>query len=564
MRYIDWSIGKKVASQMIVLGGVAALGLGVALYQLRGVDTAYSQLIDGPATGTIQLARANRHAQAAVSALYQNIAATNNEGNQNAIENRLNSVKNFDAYIAKARGNLPDFASALDALGRTFHDHLDRTCATTISMANSTDPEGNAKASENMKSQCEPALVQLMASQIDLTEKVVASIGKASDNLTASVLSTILWTALGVGTGFLAAVGAALLVVGRYVTHPLGALKAAMSAVGRGDYATEVADGERQDEIGEMARELMGMRQCLRNAETQRKEETAREEAGRQRLQRRETLASKFVTHMQDLANGFGRSSSEVAAAARALASTAEETSRQASVVATSAASASHSVQTVASASEELAVSVREITSQVNHSAKIAEDAFKEAETTNAQINALSANASAIGEVVDLIRNIANQTNLLALNATIESARAGEAGRGFAVVASEVKQLALQTAKATDDISSKVAEMQQATNSTVASIDEIVKTLSDVKDVSVAIATSVEQQGGAIVEVASNCQRAATGAEEVTHNISEVGQAANMTGSASSQLMSLSGGLSNQADDLRRTVESFVHDLAAA
>jgi methyl-accepting chemotaxis protein len=207
---------------------------------------------------------------------------------------------------------------------------------------------------------------------------------------------------------------------------------------------------------------------------------------------------------------------------------------------------------------------VREITNQVNYSAKISETAFKEAEISNQRINTLAMNATAIGEVVNLIKGIANQTNLLALNATIEAARAGEAGRGFAVVASEVKQLALQTAKATDEIAVKIDEIQAGTGATVDSITEILGTISRVKEAAISIASSVEQQGEAISEVARNCQQAAAGTQDVTHNIAQVGVAANMTGSASAQLMTLSSGLSGQASDLTSTVASFVKGLAAA
>ncbi len=209
-------------------------------------------------------------------------------------------------------------------------------------------------------------------------------------------------------------------------------------------------------------------------------------------------------------------------------------------------------MQTVAASSEELATSVREITGQVSHSADVAEQAFREVEASSTRIGALSTAAADIGDVIGLIRGIADQTNLLALNATIEAARAGDAGRGFAVVASEVKQLAAQTARATADISGKVTEIQTATEGTVSSMSQIQRVVTDIKQISSSIAGAVEEQGAATGEIAQNCQQAATGTQQVTDNIGGVGQAAQMTGAASDQLLALSQDLSSQASELRR------------
>jgi methyl-accepting chemotaxis protein len=350
----------------------------------------------------------------------------------------------------------------------------------------------------------------------------------------------------------------------KLIAAPIRATVEAMARLRGGDYAITITGAERKDEVGMMSAALIAFRDSLADAEKARQEQAAREEVERNTLARREKLAGDFVGQMQNLAAGFAQSSGEVASAAKNLSATAEETSRQAQAVAAAAEQAATNVQTVAASSEQMAASVREINGQVAHSANVADTAFNEAEASNNRIAELATAATAIGEVLNLIKGIADQTNLLALNATIESARAGEAGKGFAVVAAEVKQLATQTGKATEEIGAKVAEIQTATEGTVRSMTQIVRVIGNVKEIASTIAGAVEEQGAATNEIAQNCQQAAAGTQQVTENISGVGQAAEMTGAASAQLMTLSGGLSSQAGDLRRVVETFVSEFKAA
>ena len=348
------------------------------------------------------------------------------------------------------------------------------------------------------------------------------------------------------------------------VTRPLGVAIAYVLALGRGEKNMVVTIASRRDDFGVLGGVLEQCRQSLIAEEAARIERETRERAERDQLSRRQTLADAFVAEMRDLAASFAESSEEIADSARSLPATAEETARQAQSVAAAAEQAASNVQTVAASSEEMAASVHEISAQVDHSAEVAELAYGEAQASNARISTLAASAAAIGDVVNIIRGIAEQTNLLALNATIEAARAGEAGKGFAVVASEVKQLADQTAKATGDIQAKVAEIQESTGNTVHSITSIVKTITNIKEVASAIAGAVEEQGAATSEIATNCQQAAVGTTEVTKNINGVGQAAEMTGAASTQLMNLSTGLSSKAKGLKTVVETFVAKFAAA
>ena len=355
----------------------------------------------------------------------------------------------------------------------------------------------------------------------------------------------------------------AFIVIG--ITRPLNRVTDAMGKIAGGALDTDVPNRETKNEIGDIARTLEVFRDGLADNERLRVEQKRKEEEMAQQLvAERASIANSFQSRMGALAERFSGSSGEVADAARNLSATAEETSRQAQSVTLAAEGASDNVQTVAASAEELSASIREMSDQVSNSAVIARSAAEEAERTNENIRQLSEAAQSIGQVLNLIKEIAEQTNLLALNATIEAARAGDAGRGFAVVASEVKELAAQTAKATDEISMKIGEIQHATSATVTSIQSIVTTINNVRDLTAIIAGAVEEQRAATSEIAANTHRAAQGATQVTSNMSGVGQAAGMTGSAATQLMSLSSALSEQSQDLQREVTSFVSTLRAA
>jgi methyl-accepting chemotaxis protein len=211
-----------------------------------------------------------------------------------------------------------------------------------------------------------------------------------------------------------------------------------------------------------------------------------------------------------------------------------------------------------------MAASVSEISRQVQESSRIATEAVSQAQKTDARISGLSQAAGRIGDVVKLITAIAEQTNLLALNATIEAARAGEAGKGFAVVAQEVKQLASQTAKATDEIRGQIAGMQTATQESVGAIKEIGETIARISQIATTVAAAVEEQGASTHEIARNIQQAAQGTAQVTGNISEVTRGASETGSASSQLLTSARGLANESNDLKMQVAKFLATVRAA
>ena len=273
---------------------------------------------------------------------------------------------------------------------------------------------------------------------------------------------------------------------------------------------------------------------------------------------------NKFLTDMRgnvsskaDMAKNLAGSSEEMNAVSQEMAGNAEETTAQANVVSAASTEISKNVQTVATGAEEMGASIKEIAQNANEAARVAGSAVKVAETANDTVGKLGQSSAEIGQVIKVITSIAEQTNLLALNATIEAARAGEAGKGFAVVANEVKELANQTAQATDEISSKIQAIQTDTEGAVGAIEEISKVINQINDISNTIASAVEEQTATTAEISRNVNEAATGSDEIARNISGVAQAAQDTSAGIGRNQAAANELANMADELQKLVSRF-------
>ncbi|MCB8822178.1 methyl-accepting chemotaxis protein [Microvirga rosea] len=372
---------------------------------------------------------------------------------------------------------------------------------------------------------------------------------------------TILLAVLGLVA--LAGILIALLLT-RHLGRPIRELTGTMARLAHGDWRAEIPGLKRQDEIGQMASAVLVFKENGIENERMAAASIAENEAKSRRALILDQMMTQFERNVSALTQGLSSSATELEATAESMAAIADQTNSQSVAVGSAAEKTSSNVQTVAAATEELSISIREIASQVSQSTQISERAVEDARRTNATVMNLANTAEKIGDVVALINSIASQTNLLALNATIEAARAGEAGKGFAVVATEVKELAGQTAKATDEIGSQITQVQSATREVVSAIQGIAKTISEMSQISLGIAAAMEEQGAATSEISRNVQEAARGTEHVTGNIGEVKRGAGETGAAASQVLGAARELARHSSSLSHEVDEFLSGVKAA
>ena len=361
--------------------------------------------------------------------------------------------------------------------------------------------------------------------------------------------------------------GAALLafLLGRGMSRPLTAITAVMNRLSSGDTDVTIPGGDRADELGTMAMAVDVFRRNMIEANAMRAAQDATKaqaEIEKRSLQRQ--MADRFEADVKSVVSAVAKATQGMQRVAGEITSSVNGTSERAAAAAAASDEASASVSTVAAATEELASSVAEIGRQVTHSSGVADQAVVKAGQTTEMVAGLTTAAERIGDVLRLIGAIASQTNLLALNATIEAARAGEAGRGFAVVASEVKELASQTAKATEEIAGQVTAIQSATGDCAIAIGSISDTIREISGIATTIAAAVEEQDSATREIARSVQQAAAGTSEVSNNVAGASQAADQSRTLADNVMVASGELSQHADALFKSVDTFLAGLRDA
>jgi len=441
---------------------------------------------------------------------------------QDNIDNLALHSKMLARGIAAARESVTDPAiqSALDEEGRLVQEYLsaaDALSKAIVRDASKADSGPSLQLYRGVQEKIEDSSDQLEQSGKQALVNATSKAKRATRAMFA-ICGLSLVLLFGVATW-----------VAFSITRPLDLFSIRFRAMAEANDLTARVDQDRQDEIGQLGR-------CLNLF-----------------VEKVHDLLTQIAANAQRVSDA----STELSTVSQQISANSEETSVQAKVVSNATQRVSQNLQTVATGAEEMGVSIKDIAKNATQAAKVATSAVKVAETATATVSKLGDSSSEIGQVIKVITSIAQQTNLLALNATIEAARAGEAGKGFAVVANEVKELAKETAKATEDISGKIDAIQTDTKAAVEAIASISAVINQINDISSTIATAVEEQNATTNEMSRNVGEAAQGSGEITSNIAGMAEAAESTSRGSANTQKAAEEMVQMATQLRGLVEQF-------
>jgi methyl-accepting chemotaxis protein len=572
------SINSKILAVFAVILGIMGLSSAFVLYQIARegpkLETARAAL-EETASHEIPLATAIgalRLDVAQVQQFLQDISATRGlDGLDSGYAEAQKSADDFRRQLADARANASalhrdDILTALDGVETRFAPYYETGKRMTAAYVKDGPAGGNPMMGEfdghaaNMQAALEQLRTLVEKSMVGrLGELRQMSLDVRQDNDT--MFSAIIGTA---AVGFLM-VAAAMAGFFRFFRRRFGDLLADLANVKEHRFEASMRSrADSRDEFGAIARCLAEVRVKLVEGDqlkADQEQRRARADADRRQLMQR--IAGDFDSRVGGIVKAVSAATGQLQAAARAMTGIADETSRGTEAVSAAFSESNGNVEAVASATEQMSNSIREISGQIARASQASRSAVGTVGATSERMQALAGISSRIGEVVEMIQGIAEQTNLLALNATIESARAGEAGRGFAVVASEVKQLAGQTARATEEIARQIEGVQSATREAADGMQEVSGIIRQVDEISSAIAAAIEQQGAATQEIAHNAQRVAGLSQRIGGNFNQVAKATQQTGVTAGQVMTAADHLSAQARQLQTEAAQFIQQVRA-
>ena len=539
---------------------VIALACGLAFYGMRSISTSGDlvvRLYDGPLMGINHA----RSAHAALNAARLLMQAGLREGAPKEtvakIEKLVAGIAD-DLKVVRDRVRTKDVTAALERTETELRGWSEMGLKilkpqtgglTTLPMPFSVAKKGDAAVA------AVDDLVEMVAAYgFDYRTEAEAAVAAAHTTMLALAIATTL-------------IGLTLAVAFAHsMSKPIFAAMQIAEHVAAGNF-TDRIELRRRDELGRLLKSLAVMQAGLSaRAQEDSALMSSKDQANSEQVSRRRRMEAEIETFRSTVTSVLSNAdamTSELTETARTLSSIAQAAGQQSIETASSAEETSANVQTVSTAAGQLGVSVQAIEGQLHEATGIVRRASSMADEANQTMGALATAAQHIDEVVGFIRNIAGQTNLLALNATIEAARAGEAGRGFAVVASEVKALAIQTAKATEEISSQIEEVQSATKRAVDNVGAITAVMGEIDRFTATIATAVNQQNTATAEITENIRQAAAGTEDVARGIAGTAAASENTNRSADLVLSSAHDLSRQTADLRSSVDRFLSNVAA-
>jgi methyl-accepting chemotaxis protein len=569
---ISWSeamfvLRKSVSTQLYAVIGLAAIAM---LILLATSLVGSSQMADAGRglfeTGLTELKRVNRVETQfeRMRGLVARAPAELDLERQTEFRNEFNSMHKELTELVAARiaEAVPesDEAETLGELSRAFAD-AGRIAGEVFEFAASFAQDQANQTLKGPFAGVETRIGTLIAQRKARAEEMAASEFK---RLNSTQFTTLVAIAAISVVAIIAALG-----FGGYVARRLSgqimSLTEVMEKLANSETDLIVPHLDQRNELGDMARAVEIFKQNAVEKIHLESDKLEQEERGR--LEKRRAmneLADDFESNVKEVVETISQAAGAMRSTAQTMASRAEQARNEVEGVNHASNSASSSVQTVAAAAEELSKSISEINRQVTNSHDIANEAVNGAERASSTVAGLAEAAQKIGDVVNLIQDIAEQTNLLALNATIEAARAGEAGKGFAVVASEVKNLANQTAKATEEISEQILGMQSATSDTVEAIDTVRSVINKIGTNTTAVAGAITEQTAATEEISRNVQQVADGTNEISSNIRSVTEAATDTGVAAQEVYQATNGLTVESQRLADEVAKFLGALRAA